>query len=361
MKTEKIGHREVQALLAVLSGYEDRQIGLKDIDKGRLTELALRHRLSHDMLQYARRHPDFLQPEHIRILEERCRQNALTSLLQLQELVKISERLRSRHIPFAVIKGQQLSRMLYGREASKESVDLDLMLPDAADLPEVMKLLEALGYTRSNLSSYRQGWRRKFFLLAKREVACINPVNQCAVDLHIRPGANTYLTAGRFEGFFDDLRDFELEGTVLRVPPDEKYLVYLCYHGSLHQFSRLAWLTDIRAFIQTRKENPDYTKVLAIACKLRVERSLILALLLLKEYFGDPVPPDLVSQSVRTWRMRFLASVCCSQLHRDPQYGLSLQGRIVKFMYVMVLLKGTAARMDWVFGIIMRMLVKMLV
>jgi hypothetical protein len=360
MKASKKGQREVQALLAVLSGYDNRHVDLKNIDKDRLTQLALRHRLSHDMLQYARRHPDLLLPGHVRILEERCRQNAVTSLFQLQELVKFSEELRSHHLSFAVIKGQQLSRMLYGREASKESVDLDLMLPDATDLPEVIKLLEALGYTRSNISSYRQGWRRKFFLLAKREVACINPVTRCAVDLHIRPGANTYLTAGRFEGFFNDLQDFELEGTVLPVPPDEKYLVYLCYHGSLHQFSRLAWLIDIRAFVQTRKENLDYAKVLATACRLRAERSLSLALLLLEEYFGDPVPPDLVTQTRRTLRMRLLASICRSQLYRYPQYGLSLHGRFVKFMYIMVLLKGMAARADWIFGIAMRMLVKMI-
>jgi hypothetical protein len=154
---------------------------------------------------------------------------------------------------------------------------------------------------------------------------------RCAIDLHYRPGANTYLTAGRFRGILSQVNKTTLEGTVLPVLPDETYFVYLCYHGSLHQFSRLAWLMDIRAFLKVKQQVLDYPAIMALAHTLKVERSMYLAMHLLQHYFSDDLPPEIVVHLPNNARFRYLISVCYNMIGREPDYWKTFRGRTERF------------------------------
>jgi hypothetical protein len=345
---------EITVLLGLLSGRPDRAIYLPDFDQDWLVKFAMMHKVSYQLLQYAHKHPGFLSADLIEKLENKCRQTALVSLNQLQELIRITRRLREKGIAFAVIKGPQLARMLYGHEAMKESVDLDIMLMNQREFTRLHEVFTQLGYTSINLNSYKTAFRKKVFIIAKREVQYTSPAIQGHIDLHIKPGANTYLTARVFRNFFTDFEDYQLEGVDMPVPPVEKYLVYLCYHGSLHQFSRLAWLLDIRAFLQLMKDILDYTRLLAIARSLRTERSVFLALMLLQDYFGDEIPKPLKNYIKHTKRMNFLLSACRRMIGRDEGYGLSWCGRTGKLIYMMYLIRGFTGKVDLIYGICMR-------
>jgi len=109
-------------------------------------------------------------------------------------------------VTFATIKGPQLSRKLYGRQALKESVDLDILLTNSDDLLRVHEIFKRSGYAHSNLNDYQGRLRRRLFLIAKREVHYFDRETRCNIDLHIRPGANTYLTEKYFNGFLSDLK-----------------------------------------------------------------------------------------------------------------------------------------------------------
>ncbi len=54
---------------------------------------------------------------------------------------RIAETLNEKRIKYVCIKGPQLSRMIYGREALKDSVDLDIMLVNEYDLKIVHAIL----------------------------------------------------------------------------------------------------------------------------------------------------------------------------------------------------------------------------
>jgi hypothetical protein len=347
--------REIGLLLELLQGDGGFRPELGTFDTGRLIGLTERHGVACRLWQFAREKEGLFIVEQLTHLGNRCRESAMRSLSQLQELKRIAVVLDEKGIGYACIKGPQLSRMVYGREALKESVDLDILLVRATDLPAVHDLLTRQGYTRSSLNAYQKPWARKLFLTAKREVAYYNPEHQCAIDLHVRPGANTYLTAWHFKDLLSHLISFDLEGTPVPVLPDEAYFVYLCYHGALHQFSRLAWLMDIRAFLQLKKNTLDYAALRNIARTLGVERHTGLALRLLEDYFEDEIPQPLDVLVTPSPRMRMLALSCRRMIGRDTSYGLSLKGRFGKLLYMMVLIRGIAGKIDLLYGIMVRM------
>ncbi len=348
---------EIEILLRILKGDDLSDGTSGEWDAAMLTQLALRHKQAYPLLQFARQNPDLFPEDLIPQIENHCRKSAFQSLSQLNELKRIAGRLHDGGILNVVIKGPQLSRMLYGREAMKESVDLDIMLANGNDLEAVHALLTEAGYTRSNLNDYPGKIRRKLFLIAKREVSYYNPGNRIAIDLHIRPGANTYLTEHRFSDFFQRLQQYDLEGTPVTILSDEAYFVYLCYHGALHQFGRLAWLADIRAFLRIKAEKMDFSEIQTIAKKWRVTNCVDLALRLIKDYFQEEYVTYTLPES---WRLNYLASCCKKVLYQKPGYGMALSGRINKIIFIVFLLEGLAARTDWFYGIMMRKLVPLL-
>lgn len=310
------------------------------------------------MYLFAQKNPGAFSPQELEKLRKNNQMVALKALIQLQELKKLQAVFKENNLPVLCIKGPQLSRMLYGREALKESVDLDLMLVNGEkDLAAVHALLTEAGYTRSNLKDFPGRFRRKLFLIAKREISYSNPETRIAIDLHIRPGANTYLTEHRFDDFFQRLKEFDLEGTPVTVLSDEAYFVYLCYHGALHQFGRLAWLADIRAFLKLKGESMDKQEIHTFAARWRVTKCVNLALRLIKDYFNEQYIPYLKPVS---GRMDFLATSCKNILYRKPGYGMSVAGRINKTIYIQFLLEGFVARIDWIYGVAMRKLVVLL-
>jgi hypothetical protein len=349
---------EIKVLLEILKGEAGVPVPMAGINTGVLLRLAERHKVSSRLLVYAQAHAGMLSPEETTALETRCRTNAIRSLGQLHELIRVTKELQEAGIPFAMVKGPQLSRMVYGREAMKESVDLDVMLTKPGDLARAHATLRAMGYTWSNLDALKSRWKRQVFIIAKREIQYLNPALRSCIDLHLKPGTNTYLTARRFRDFFNDLVAFPLEGTDIPVLPPEKYFVYLCYHGALHQFSRLDWLMDIRAFLILRRDKLDIQKVLAIARALHAEKSLFLAMYLLERYVGEAIPAEISGNARYRQLSPYLTRVCTAMIGQNEDYWMTFGGRTDKVLYIMVLTEGLAAKIDWLYGILMRFVAK---
>jgi hypothetical protein len=347
--------KEIGILLEILKGDPNLKVAPGSFMSDRLIRLAEIHKVVYQLMRFTQQHPDLFSKEQIARLDNHCRQAALRSLTQLHELKRIAAALKENNIGFVVIKGPQLSRMLYGREALKESVDIDIMLVSQPDAEQAHEVLTRLGYTWSNLDYYKTRLKKSIFIKARREVHYISPANGNHIDLHIRPGASTYMTAGLFRNFFDGLERFDIEGIGLPVLPLEKYLVYLCYHGSLHQFCRLAWLLDIRAYLRLKQDALDYPKLFGIARALHTERSIFTAMQLIQSYFGEVVPEKLKVPPSCARRIDLLAKMCRGMIDKDERYGLSMKGRFGRLMYMMVLIKGLAGKVDFVFGIVLRM------
>jgi hypothetical protein len=350
--------KELNILLKIVKGKDEQTGFIDQYDVNRLIRLAEMHRVTYQLFVFAQGHPGILESSQVEMLAGRCRQNALHSLGQLQELIRLTGSFQQAGIPVVVLKGPQLARMVYGREALKESLDLDILLVQGADLEKAHVLLAGAGYTQSNLNAHRGKLSRKIFLIAKREVHYFNPSNKMHIDLHVRAGANTYLTDGLFHDVFRELEVFDLDGHPVTIFAREQYLVYLCYHGALHQFSRLGWLMDIRAFVIAHQDVLDYEKAISLASGAKSETCLFLAFSLLEKYFDDEVPAVLRQAMPGNKRFHFLVDSCFMMLSRDPGYGLTLAGRTNKLSYMMRLINHLPGRLDLIYGISMRFVSK---
>jgi hypothetical protein len=350
---------EIKILLEILKGRGDQKLSDYPFDVEKLIRLAEMHRVTYPLYVFAQDHPGMFNTSQVEMLADRCRKNALRSLNQLQELIRITANFQQTGIPIVVLKGPQLARMVYGREALKESVDLDVILVHTTDLERAHLLLTGAGYTQSNLNAHRGKLSRKVFLIAKREVHYFNPRNRSHIDLHARAGANTYLTDGLFRHIFDYLQTFDLDGQSVTIFSREQYLVYLCYHGALHQFSRLGWLLDIRAYVMAFREVLDYGKVVSLAREIKSETCLFLAFSLLEKYFDDEVPVVLKQIMPGNKRFNFLENSCYKMLSREPGYGLTLAGRANKLSYMMRMINNMPGRLDLLYGITMRFVSKL--
>jgi hypothetical protein len=351
---------EVKLLLNILKGGGDPELSGNPFDVDKLIRLAEIHRVTYPLFVYAQSHPGILESSRVELLSARCRNNAQHSLGQLQELIRVTGGFQRAGIPVVVLKGPQLARMVYGRNALKESVDLDILLVHGTDLEQAHLLLTADGYNQSNLNAHRGKLSRKIFLIAKREVHYFNPRNRSHIDLHLRAGANTYLTNSLFRDVFNELEIFDLDGNPVTIFAREQYLVYLCYHGALHQFSRLGWLMDIRAFVMVHKDILDYEKAISLARKSKSETCLLLAFSLLEKYFEDSVPFVIKQIIPGNNRFHYLVNSCYNMLAREPGYGLTLAGRTNKLSYMMRLINNLPGRLDWLYGISMRYVSKFL-
>jgi hypothetical protein len=352
-------NREISLLLQILNAPSFK-ISDPVSDTGKLLRYARIHRVNYQLLQFARNNPGVLDSDQFQSLDALCRKNALKSLDQLNELLRLSDLLSSGNIPFVVIKGPQLARMVYGREALKESLDLDILLENGDDLDRVYDLFRNEGYTRSNLNAHRKGIKRKIFRIAKREVHFFNPANKIHLDLHIRAGANTYLTARYFRNVFTHTESQEIDGHRIPVFKPAQYLVYLCYHGALHQYFRIGWLTDIRAFIRVKNGQISIEEIIALARQMNALKSLCLTFALLHEYFGDPVPVSIGEISSGLRQLRYLIRSCKQAAAWEPGFGGSWKGRWHKFYYKLLLTNGWAGRIDLVYGILVRFLANLL-
>ena len=348
--------KETVMLIRLLQGKQTSSelTGLTSTEK--LIKAARKHRVSHFLFNALKKAEYLSSDLQFKALETFCLRAAGRSLVQAHELKKICLILNREAIGFTVIKGTSLSAIIYGKDVFKTSTDLDIMLHKPSDFQHVHRILEGAEYFSEHMNKRPSLFKRNLFLLAKREAYYVNRRQKCLVDLHIRPGANTYLTRKYFREFFKDLRSYNFEGIELFIPSNEKYLVYLCYHGALHQFSKLVWLMDIRAFIRNIRLNTENIKKEAQA--IHAERSLVLALYLMKQYFNDEIPEDLKLLVRPSWRIKMLAGICTYQWDKTPEYPFSVHARCRKFIYIMLLIKGLAGRIDYIIGIFLRFIVK---
>ena len=353
---------KLRVLLNILNAEKSGNIKpvLTAVDKDEFEQLAAlssRHKTDYYLFTYFQQFSNLVSSEQLQQLRERMTQQAVKSLQQLSELILLCKNFNQKGIHYAVIKGPHLARMLYGNAAVKVSVDLDFLMVNPGDLPHFHKVFSDAGYSCTVQKLITGNWKQRLFIAAKREVPYYNPVARCAVDLHVRPAANTLITRHFYSYFFSDLEQVPFEGITIPVLPAEKYFVYLCYHGACHQFSRLAWLLDIRNFYNQQKEKLSVEKILATARSINTERSVYLTFHLLNGLFNIEIP-EKISQKISHARIiERLALGCLKAISYEKGHELTLRARYDRLVHLIRLNKGIAGKADVLLSVFMRYVV----
>lgn len=329
-------------------------------DFNRLAALSDRHKTEYSLFHYFQQHPSPALAEELKELREKITQQAVKSLRQLNELISLCRLFNKKGLRYAVIKGPHLARMLYGKEAVKVSVDLDIMLVNPVDLEAFHKSFPEAGYGCTQQHLMTGNWKQRLFVSAKREVHYFSRKAGCAVDLHVKPLANSILTAHRYRDFFADIVQEDFEGVTIPVLPVEKYFVYLCYHAACHRFSRLAWLLDIVQFYRLKKDGMEADKVLALARSLNMERPVWLAFAMMNLLFEVAIPEKIDACLQRYNSLEWMVKSCLKAIAYEKGEDLKFRARLSRMIYLIRLSRGFAGKMDVVLSIILRNIVLIL-
>lgn len=212
--------------------------------------------------------------------------NALHSLANAAELIRILRVLEQRQILAMPFKGVVLASSVYGTLTTRPAGDLDLLI-HANDLSQASSSLRESGYelkteTRDDGSPANEDYYEYHFE---------RPSDGMVLELRWR----LELTQPRFhhnlgmDWVWPHRRSVKLAGVdVPDIDPVRKLLV-LCMHGSKHAWSRLIWVCDVAHVLESRQDL-DWKSVKVEARRVGLGRALALGVLLAHRICKASVP-----------------------------------------------------------------------
>ena len=225
-------------------------------------------------------------PEHVgATLAERRQAIRTAGLVQLRETLRLSAALRDGEVEHRVLKGIPLAMLAYGTPTLKQSWDIDLLVqPEQAVAAGA--ILRELGFRAIPPARDLDQAELTRWAVASKDIM-LQSDEGIVVELHWRLSDHPRLLKGM--GTTCPGREVALIG-YRSVPTlaDADNLAYLAVHGAFHGWSRLKWLGDYAAFLQSF--GPEQRKALIASARARgPERAIDQANVLVNRFFGSSV------------------------------------------------------------------------
>ncbi|HEX8414514.1 MAG TPA: nucleotidyltransferase family protein [Sphingomicrobium sp.] len=193
-------------------------------------------------------------PENVSALLAERRQAIRTAgLVQLRETLRLSVALRNGSVEHRVLKGIPLAMLAYGTPTLKQSWDIDLLVqPEQAVAAGA--ILRELGFRAIPPARDLDQAELTRWAVASKDIM-LQSDEGVVVELHWRLSDHPQLLRGM--GTTCRGREVALIGD-WSVPTlaDADNLAYLAVHGAFHGWSRLKWLGDYAAFLQSFEPEP---------------------------------------------------------------------------------------------------------
>jgi len=333
----------------------ERVIGECPPDWDRLFDLAAAHSMTPLLARFLRQHcPDAVPPAVMEALQQVVANNTASSLGKTGELWRILESFRAEGIFAIPFKGPTLAALLYDNLTWRQYGDLDLFL-DRGDVARASELLHERGY-RLNLDWAATQDAR--FQDAAYALEFKHPQTGLLVELHWE----LFHHSLAFGFDFNQLRQRAINvspgGKPMVTLGPEDLLLYLCAHGAKHCWSSLGWVVDVARLIE-RRGDLDCDRLFAFARSQKIERHLLLGLLLAGDLLGAQLP-QLPRQRIESDRsLKPLATQVAEwwMTHADPAgsmatqftFYLKLQERLPDKIRYLLRLFSTPNVGDWEF------------
>jgi hypothetical protein len=250
---------------------------------------------------------------------EACRQ----ALRQAAELLRLHKAFGARGIEMIPLKGIILSLRLFGDAGTRFSYDLDLLIRPKS-LDEADQILRREGY-RLIFPDFELTKKRKQWVLAQEwHFRYYHDSHRLLIELHWR------LSQWNIEHvaeLWNHTQPTTWMGASFLNLKDDTLLLFLCDHGSKHQWRRIKWLGDVAALL-AQERSFCWENLLALADRFDLSRSLAQAGLLVHWLYGIPLPAPLIELILRQKAAGALASRAVEAMLLSEEGQLALQVRL---------------------------------
>ncbi len=222
-------------------------------------------------------------------LEHFFRLNLSRNLLLTSELLKLVNKFESEQISVLSFKGPILAQIAYNHLGLRQFLDLDLLVKERQVIPAI-HLLIGQGYQpQFDLSEYQY----MTYARIRNELMFWHEEKQIAVDLHwdLLPKGYSYCPHPAIPWQGCEKVTFARKDSL--TLSREHLLLYLCAHGSKHNWSRLMRLCDVAELIKNTPEL-NWNQVQSQAGQFGSKRMLYLGLYLAHTLLSTPLPGHII-------------------------------------------------------------------
>jgi hypothetical protein len=305
--------------------------------------LARHHRLE-PLLHYGLRHSLLTGiPDRVCAEWEARRRISVASVLYHQESLKeIAAAFEDRRVPFALLKGEALSKALYPQDGLRPYGDIDLLIrPETYESAKA--ILMGLGFRLRQAAKEMERLR----LFGEIEFDKDVPI-PLTVDLHW----DTLMTSWEPQSLLTDddtwasLDHVRLGNRIIPILQGEVLLIYLCVHFAFHHaFDGLLLLCDLFLMLRRDAEKTDWDRLIVMANRCQCRHALYCSLYFAKSLMAAPVP-DAILDLLRPHALIRGLMPTTRLLFRDRVAPQMLE-RYVKFLLIDTLTGRRRALQAW--------------
>lgn len=232
--------------------------------------------------------PEYLDNDIRKALAEFRLEHTRNNFLQTTRLIDICEMLEGNGIPVLPVKGPMLSMQAYGDLSLRQFVDLDILV-QPKHFGKAVELLQSCGYTPIERVSWLR--RKSLFFTRKKDVGLVSEDGNVHIELHWKLSGTHFAMPFEIDGLWQRIERRQIAGADLRALPFDDLFVYLCLHGSRHNWANLLWICDINelALQAERSSSFDWLGVRQHARIHGCEKAFELGLFLINYFFGQKV------------------------------------------------------------------------
>jgi Uncharacterised nucleotidyltransferase len=237
------------------------------------------------------------------MLQRSLHENTVQSLTSFAELTRLLNVLHQagydRTIAF---KGPVLSQLAYGNLSSRVFRDLDLLLL-REDYLRVKPLLEAEGYHSVIDAQPTSLVQQEETCWAMGEYAMVNVEKGVWLDIHCElVGRDIFAVDLDLDCFFDQAQPLNCHGRSVLTFSPEYTLLHLCINSAKDYWATLQSAQDLMGLI-SRHPDLDWVLIVSEAKRLKIQRLMLISLLIARSYFGDraELPLGLESDGMARW------------------------------------------------------------
>ncbi len=238
-------------------------------------DLYSRHQLSHDQI-------DDILGERRSIEFPECKAQHLGKMNAFWQICSL---LKEAGIPFIPQKGPVLSYRLKGDPLYRTFVDLDFYIEEY-QIAQTVNLLLSNGFITPFYTVPQKECKRRLLFKHVNEVILLHEGWSVNVELHWNLFNCKTINNADFILILEDNNEIILfEDQQFKVFNNELEVLYLVIHGTLHGWSKLKWLFDVRNLL--RKFKIQESRFISLVRKYKAGRPVAICNELLKVFFPE--------------------------------------------------------------------------